>query len=93
MIPSIFEQYWNATRIEKLSLGQIHNIFDGIEDLISKIESNINNRNNKALQEISLKLNSNIENQGNKVLQIIKGFLNDYYENLLDTNPRSKLVH
>mgnify|MGYP001282352270 CR=1 FL=1 len=93
MIPSIFEQYWNATRIEKLSLGQIHNIFDGIEDLISKIEYNINNRNNKALQEISLKLNSNIENQGNKVLQIITGFLNDYYENLLNTNPRSKLVH
>lgn len=53
----------------------------------------VNNRNNKALQEISLKLNSNIENQGNKVLQIITGFLNDYYENLLNTNPRSKLVH
>jgi UDP:flavonoid glycosyltransferase YjiC (YdhE family) len=76
MIPSFFEQYWNATRIEKLAFGQIHNIFDGIDDLISKIEINILRKNDKELRSISEKLNSNIKNQDKLVLAAVKDFLN-----------------
>lgn len=75
MIPSFFEQYWNASRIEKLGYGEIHNIFDGVDDLINKVEANLISNYN-GLKSIANKLNSHVKNQDKLVLETLKHFLN-----------------
>jgi UDP:flavonoid glycosyltransferase YjiC (YdhE family) len=41
IIPAIFEQEWNAYRIEKLNLGLIHYPIQGITDLIVKVTKSL----------------------------------------------------